>query len=193
MIYRRSGGPPVPPTLRPLAPPFDGGPFWTQPFMWDSGPMKILPTVAALHERRLEPQEREDLQEAVRELEPLRAEAPRFASVLYALGIASCALGDDERAVQLLRDASRYDHAPKRGNDVTNGIVRELAHEHPQVEFVDTEKLVAAACPAGLIGYEIMTDNCHPHAAVLPRFVDLFVPGLAELGARRLNSRAASR
>jgi hypothetical protein len=178
-----------PPALRALAAPFDGPPFWTDPALWSARPMELLPTVAALHERRLEPQERLDLEEAVRLLEELRSEFPQQSLVHYALGIVTCALGEDERAVEHLRDAARYDRAPTRGNDVTNGIVRELAREHPDVLLVDSEALVRAACPSGLIGYELMMDNCHLHPDVLPRLMDFFVPGLAELGARRMKGR----
>jgi len=174
-----------PPALRPLAAPFDGGPFWTDPVLWSPDPMQLLPTIAAVHQRRLAPQEQADLQEAARLLEPLCAEVPDDPLVLYALGLVRYLLGEDEAAIQHLRDAARYDRAPTRGNDVTNGIVRDLAREHPDVAFVDTEERVRAACPSGLISYELMMDSCHLHHEALPRLMDFFIPGLVDLGKRK--------
>jgi hypothetical protein len=177
-----------PPALRALAAPFDGGPFWSDPALWSAGPMQLLPTIAALHERRLDESERAELQTAVALLRRLRADAPQDPFVLYTLGLAAYALGEDELAVQSLRDAARYDHAPTRGTDVSNDILRELAREHPDVAFVDAEALVRAACPSGLIGYELLMDNCHLHRDARPRLVGCFLPGLAELGARQVRA-----
>ncbi|MGQ0552425.1 MAG: SGNH/GDSL hydrolase family protein [Planctomycetota bacterium] len=189
--WRAAGGPPQPPALRSLSAPFHGGPFWTEPEIWSARPMNLLPTVAALHERKLTPEERAQLEKADALLTRLRSEVPDQALVLHASGIVSYALGHDEAAVQFLRDAARFDRAPTRGNDVTNGIVRDIAAAHPEIHFVDTEDIVRAACPSGLIGYELMTDNCHLHRAAVRRLMALFVPGLVELSRGRTAAAAS--
>jgi hypothetical protein len=92
-------------------------------------------------------------------------------------------------AERLLRAAAVADCSPTRGNDLSNGIVRELAAAHPACAFVDTEEWMRSCMPDRLIGYEVMMDNCHMHAKVLPHVMDLFVPHLAELGRRALDRR----
>jgi hypothetical protein len=181
---RTAAGPlPVPPGLRSIAAPFDGGPFWTDAELWDPDVMKLLPTLAALHERRLGPRETASLQEAVAKLEALLVDWPQQPLLHFALGLSIYALGqDDARALQHFRDAARFDRAPTRGNDVTNGIVRDLARANRHVLLVDAEEAVMAACPSGLIGYELLMDNCHLHPDARFPLMDLFVPGLAELG-----------
>jgi hypothetical protein len=173
------------PPLRPLLPPLDGGPYWLDPVFWSESALAVVRTASAFHARELSDAERADVRHAVALLEEALAIAPddpmslhRLAWCIYLLG------GDDARAVQLFRDASRYDRAPTRGNDVTNGIVRETAAEFPDVEFVDAEALFAACCPGGLIGYELMMDNCHLHRAVRPLLMQAFVGPIVELAAR---------
>jgi hypothetical protein len=174
-----------PPALRPLAPPFDTGPWWDDPAYWTDRPMPLLQTMAALHARDLADGERRAIERAAALLEDLSGTSPDLPLVLYPLGLCTYLLGrDDARAEALLRDAARYDRAPTRANDVTNGVVRALAATHPEVVFVDAEALAPAVCPSGLISYELMMDNCHLHHRALPRLMDLFVPGLADLAAR---------
>jgi hypothetical protein len=173
------------PALRPLLAPLDGGPYWLDPVFWNESVHDVVTTVAAFHERRLTEAERADVLAARALLEESLAIAPddpmalhRLAWCVYLLG------GDDERATRLFRDAARYDRAPTRGNDVTNGIVREVAAEFPGVRFVDAEADFAACCPGGLVSYELMMDNCHLHRAVRPLLMNIFVLPLVELAAR---------
>jgi len=175
----------VPPTLRALLPPFADGSYWGDPALWNDEVRELLPTVGAVLARTLSEAERTDLTAAAAKLQEALSLQPTDAVTLFNLGLCIWLLGgDDARACRLLRDSARCDHAPTRGNDLTNGIVRELAAEHPDVAFVDAEEAVRAACPGGLVTYELLMDNCHFHPAVRPQLLDFFVPGLLELGRR---------
>jgi hypothetical protein len=173
-----------PPTLRKLDPPFASTPFWADPSGWSDDVDGLVRTLSQLHARRLTDDEKHDLAEARALLTEALTLMPGDSLSTFALGLCHYLARDDARAVQLLRDASRLDLAPNRGNDLTNGIVRELGAELPDVLVVDTEAIVAGACPSGLIGYELMVDNCHLHAGALPVLMELFVPGLLSLEGR---------
>jgi tetratricopeptide (TPR) repeat protein len=174
-----------PPSLRLLSGPFAGGPLWPDPSFWLPEVERLVRTVAAFHERRLSPDERGDVRQAAERLEQAVRVAPDDPIALFRLAWCLYLLGeDDARAVRLFRDAARYDRAPTHGNDVTNGIVRKLAEEFPDVALVDAEAAVCAHCPDGLVGYELMLDSCHVHAAARPMLLDEFVPTLLRLGDR---------
>jgi hypothetical protein len=175
---------PEPPPLRELGPPFGGGPFWTDPKLWSPSVRPLLETLSAVHLRQLAEDEHRDVEEALRLLDEAQAEAPRDPWLLYERGLCAYLLGDDGQANRLLRDSSRYDLVPWRGNDATNDIVREVAAELSGVLLVDAETQVCAACPSGLVGYELMVDNCHFHNRAQPALMSVFVPGLLELARR---------
>ncbi|MHC5209450.1 MAG: hypothetical protein ACYTG2_01875 [Planctomycetota bacterium] len=173
------------PSLRPLPPPLDTGPYWLDPVFWNDKVRTVVDTAAAFHARRLDDTERAAVQEArdlLEEALTLSADDPmtlhRLAWCVYLLR------EDDERAVQLFRESAAWDRAPTRGNDVTNGIVRDVAAEFPEVLLVDAEQLFRSYSPGGLISYELMMDNCHLHRAVRPRLMDEFVEPLLELAKR---------
>ncbi|HZL99292.1 MAG TPA: hypothetical protein VFD43_03480, partial [Planctomycetota bacterium] len=172
---------PAPPRLRELAPPFGDGPFWSDPALWTPHVRPLLETFGAVHERRLTEDERRGVERALGLLDEAQAESPRDPWLLYERGICAYLLGDDGQANRLLRDSSRYDLVSWRGNDATNDIVREVAAELPGVLLVDAEEWVCQACPGGLVGYELMMDNCHFHVRALPILMSVFVPGLVEL------------
>jgi hypothetical protein len=173
------------PPLRALLPPLDGGPYWLDPVFWNESAHAVVATASAFHARQLAEPERAAVRQAVPLLEEALAIAPDDPMTLHRLAWSLYLLGeDDPRATQLFRDASRYDRAPTRGNDVTNGIVREVAAEFPDVAFVDVEERFRSYCPGGLISYELMMDNCHLHRAVRPLLLEEFVPDLVELSER---------
>ncbi|HTE07043.1 MAG TPA: hypothetical protein VK824_12695, partial [Planctomycetota bacterium] len=173
------------PVLRQLAPPFHQGPFWTDVSLWDGAVRALLPTIGAVVTRDLAEAERADLVKSRALLQEALPISPQDASTLFSLGLVEWLLGDDDgRACQHLRDAARYDHAPTRGTDVDNGIVRELAAAHPEALFVDTEEFVRAACPGGLITYELLMDNCHFYSGARGQVMDRFIRGFLELGSR---------
>jgi hypothetical protein len=174
-----------PPALRPLLPPLDGGPFWNDPAAWKPGVDTLLATLAAVHERKLSPDEAAALREAAALLERALAisEEPL---VLHTLAACTYLLGDDdERAVALFRRAGALDRAPTHANDATNAIVREVAAEFPGVVLVDADELFRARCPGGLVGYEVMMDGCHLHPDVRRRLMDDYVQPLLQLARQR--------
>jgi hypothetical protein len=180
---------PPPPRLRQLKPPFAGGPFWADPSGWSDEVHALVRTLAQFHARKLTADERHALEEARALLEEALTLMPQDSLSTYALGLCQYLAGDDARAVQLFREAARLDLAPNRGNDITNDIVRRLGASLPDVLVVDVEAIVAGACPSGLIGYELMVDSCHLHAATLPLLMESLVPGLLALAERGVGSR----
>jgi hypothetical protein len=178
------GARPEPPALRALKPPFAGGPFWADPAGWSEEIHALVGTLSVLHQRRLTDDERLAVGEARGRLEEALTLMPQDSLSTFALGLCHYLLRDDVRAVQSLREAARLDLAPNRGNDLTNDIVRNLGASLPEVLVVDVEAILAGACPSGLIGYELMVDNCHLHAGALPVLMEQFVPGLVQLAGR---------
>jgi hypothetical protein len=153
---------------------------------------ELLSTYAQVVERAPTDDERRLLSVAAARFNEVLAICPDHPLTLYELGLVRYLLGDDDGAARLLRAAAAYDRAPTHGNDVVNGVVRDLAAEQaddPDVRCVDAEQLVRAACPQGLVGYELMMDNCHLHTQARYALVDLFVPQLLELGRAALARR----
>ena len=107
---------------------------------------------------------------------------PDDPTTLYAQGLCTYMLGeDDARAASLLQEAAVADRAPTKGNDLTNGIVRELAAAHAAdagLRFVDMDEVWRARCPQGA---GLMLDSCHLRRRRLI-LVEDFVPALVELG-----------
>ncbi len=180
----------VPPTLRTLLPPLDHGPFWTDPALWDAETSTLLGTFAAVVARAPTELERLALVTAAERFEEARKLAPEHAFTLFEQGLCVYLLGGTSpRAEKLLREAARADCSPTRGNDLSNDIVRQLADAHPECAFVDAEAWMRSCFPDRLIGYEVMMDNCHMHARVLPFVMDRFVPPLAALARGVLAER----
>ncbi len=177
-------GRPVP-VLRPLAGILAGGPLWSDPTLWEPRVWALMHKFQLLHERALEPGEREALQRAVAAGEKAVALDGRYARMLFELGIAVYLLGDDDaRAVALLDEAARQDCAPTHANDIINGIVRQTAAAFPEAAFVDAERLFRDCCPDRLVGYEVMMDNCHLHLGSRQVLMRQFVPEIVRLAAR---------
>jgi len=176
-----------PPPLRPLSGPLADAPatrgaktqsvegaHWTDPNWWRPDVARVLDAVHALLTRELSASERERAEDARERLRALLVQAPDHPHVLFDLGLCTYLLGgDDERAVELLVEAGRFDRAPRRGNEATNAIVREVAGAHADsVELLDAEALFGGRTPLGLIGYEIMMDHCHIQPGARPVLMD---------------------
>ncbi len=171
------------PSLRALSGTFAGGPFWLDSALWTEPVHQLLVTHATVFERRLQPGEREALSAAITALEQALALSPDHPQSLFQLGWCLWLTGqNDARAARLLREAARFDRAPTHGNDATNDILREIAAELPRVHFVDTEAAVSACHPQGLVGLEIMLDNCHLHSPARPLLLEGLLPALLEAG-----------
>ncbi|HEX5011031.1 MAG TPA: SGNH/GDSL hydrolase family protein [Planctomycetota bacterium] len=183
---------PAPPELRALSAPFAGPPLWSDPRDWSAAVPELLDTCAQVVQRAPTEDERRLLSVTATRLNEVLTICPDHPITLFELGLVRYLLGDDDGAARLLHAAAAYDRAPTHGNDVINGVVRELAAQHaddPDVRCVDAEQLVRAACPEGLVGYELMMDNCHLHAQARYALVDMFVPQLLELGRAALTRR----
>lgn len=155
------------------------GAHWPDPALWVTPVYDVLDTLSAVHARDLDDTERAGLVQAVRHLERARELVPDAPQGLFDLALVSDLLGDDAGALALFRESARYDRAPRRGNDVSNGIVRELAASRG-VAFVDVEQRFRERCPGGLVGYEVMTDVCHLQPGVRPVLMADLVPGVLE-------------
>ena len=177
----------MPPELRALAEPFAGPPRWSEPRDWSPAVPSLLTTYAQLVQRAPDEDERRRLQLAATRFDEALAICPDHPQTLFELGLVRYLLGDDAGAGHLLRAAAAYDRAPTHGNDVVNGVVRELgaaSADDADVRWVDADAVVRGACPQGLVGYELMLDDRHLHAGARPALVELFVPPLLELAAR---------
>jgi hypothetical protein len=183
----------VPPRLRPHTGRLQAAPFWSDPDDWTDRVLELLAVFEQLHARQLTADERASLQRALAAGDEALALCPDDPETLFALGLCVYLLGgDDARAAQLLHAAAAADRAPTKGNDRTNGIVRELAAAHAtdeDVRFIDLEALFASRCPQGLPGYEVLMDNCHLHPAARLILIDDLVPDLVALGRRVLADR----
>ena len=182
------------PAMRPHEGDLAAAPFWSDPSGWPLPPVfTLVATSAAIYERRLDEAERASLREACTRYEEVLRLCPDILIALYELGLCTWLLGeDDARAAELLRRSVHFDRAPTRGNDIINGILRDLAAERaddPGVRFVDIEAWFRERSPSGLVGYEVMMDNCHLHEASRAILVEQFVAPLVELSRDVLAER----
>lgn len=138
------------------------GAHWTDPDWWRPDVARVLDAYGALVARDVSADELADVETARTRLEALLVQVPDHPYVLFDLGLCTYLLGDGARAARLLEDAGRFDRAPRRGNAATNAIVREVAAERADgVVLLDAEALFASRTPDGIVGYEIMMDQCH--------------------------------
>ncbi len=220
----RRAQPPAPgrtaPTLRPLLGEFAEAPatsapkavsvagaHWADPALWIPAVHDVLETYARLLVRDLTDAEREALKQArglYGQAEVLVPDSPQAA---FDHGLVAWLLGDDRGALTLLRRAADLDRAPRRGNDLSNGIVRAVAAGHvgegdegardgtggeagggaagSPIQLVDIEQRFRDRSPGGLVGYEVMTDHCHLQPGVRPVLMADLAPAVIAAAARR--------
>jgi len=181
-----------PPRLRPLsgflapAPATAGdqepsveGAHWPPPSAWSPEVDLVLDHYARLVAPDTTPAEREDLARARALLERALAVADGHPGLHHDHALVCWLLGDARGAARGFERAGALDRAPRRGNAVSNAIVREVAGAHPHVTLFDADARVRASCPAGIIGYEVMMDACHMHpgvrAALMEELADVIV------------------
>ena len=181
LYKRKESSPREAPVLRPLLPPLDGAPLWTDPAGWDPVVFELLDTVSAFHARDLSPEERESVAAAVEAARRAVELSPDNALGVFELGLYLYLAGDTQQAVERRREASRLDCAPNRGNDIPNGIVREVAADHPRAILVDADALFMQRSPEGLVGFEIIMDNCHLHPGARHVLMADLVPAIEQL------------
>ncbi len=151
------------PGLRPCT-----GPFATQS-PGHPAPERLIPKILTVYQsweilntHAFDEPTRARLEQAetlLQEALALCADHPR---AIFELALVDYALDrDGARTAQLFHEAGRLDRAPRKGNDTTNRIVREVAAELPDVLLVDAQALFARHMPLGLTGWEWMADYCH--------------------------------
>jgi lysophospholipase L1-like esterase len=129
--------------------------------------------------------------DAQAELAAGRARTGDDAMLLFLEAQATLALGRPDDARPLFERARDRDLVPRRASTALNDLIRSAA-QGEGVELVDAAHVIAAAAPHGLVGFELICDNCHPTprghaliahaiAAALARRGWLLAPG-AELG-----------
>lgn len=136
------------------------------PEAWSEKARQVLRAQAAFFERDGDAEEIAALKFAREHLVAALELAPDYPMAHYRLGLVQHLLGETALAVQHLYEAARFDRAPRKGNDVSNAIVRELARVHTGAQLFDAEALYRERAPDGLIGYELMKDECHLHDKV---------------------------
>lgn len=134
------------------------------------------------HQRQLDEQERARLAGCAAQLEQVLALCPDHPLALFALGLCDYLEGRDESAAQRLRLAARYDRAPRKASDLSNELVRAVAQRHPEVVFFDAESTWREASPSGIVGFELMWDECHLHHAASEILLDQLAGRILALG-----------
>ncbi len=137
------------------------GAHWSDPRLWTSAVHELLATLAVLHARDITEDERAQLRRADEGYGRALDTVPGHPQALYEHGLVKYLLGETDAARRLLRAAADADRAPRRGNDVSNDLVRAVAASVPGVELVDVDAVWRSRVPDELIGYEVMTDVCH--------------------------------
>jgi hypothetical protein len=175
----------VEPRLRPLYGALAGESLWNPVRSWTMPAYILMHSVEQLHRRELDELERQQVRQAVGLCERMVEIDPTNALAVHLLGLALYASGDDDaRAVQLLQLSAIYDLAPNAANLVVHDIVRRVAASTPDVVFLDAQACFAERCPDGLVGYEVMMDNCHLHAGARRVLMRDLVPEIVRAATR---------
>jgi len=157
----------APRTPGPRTPSVEGA-HWPHPMFWTARVDALLATVSAWQARALDDGERAALGRAREAYARVLDLCPEHPDTLYDLALCAWLLdGDAARAAEGLVRAAAADRAPRKGNAVTNGIVRRVAAEEGLALF-DAEAVFGARGPHGIVGYETMLDVCHLQPGALP-------------------------
>ncbi|MEW6744428.1 MAG: hypothetical protein AB1486_16870 [Planctomycetota bacterium] len=161
----------IPSRFAPLVPrdPRDRITFrdWA-PAFWDAAeregrPKRLrsfLDTVKLFHGRVLSGAEEKDLERARLLLHDVLEICPDHPLALFELAMCSYLLREDQVASEQFALAARYDRAPRKGSDLTNEIVTETATAEG-VALLDAARVFRAHSPAGIVGWDLMKDECH--------------------------------
>ncbi|TAJ23921.1 MAG: SGNH/GDSL hydrolase family protein [Planctomycetota bacterium] len=169
-----------------LRAPADAGPlfpYWAQPEHWSPKLRAYIALLDAFLRRELSDSERAEVEAAAALVDAILAEYPEHAQALYARATCAYLRGDAAAAARDFRAAARYDCAPRKASDATNGMLRELAGARG-VALWDADAWARARMPDGIVGYELMSDECHLHErARRPLMIEL-ARAIAALDAR---------
>jgi len=176
------------PRLRdPLAFRPGSRPFVFHPRTWSQRAHEFHFMLEQFHARELVAEERAGLERCAAQLEQLLELCPDHPLALFALGLCDYLEGRDESAAQRLRLAARYDRAPRKASDLSNELLRAVAERHPEVVLYDAEPMWREASPSGILGFELLWDECHLHHAAADLLLDQLADKILALG---LHARA---
>lgn len=169
---RTDGTPLADDALPPVTP--HGGVFgytprwWSPPVTWSPRVAPFLRGLYDVRNRLLTAEALEATRASRAPLERALALAPDHPEALWRLGLVELVAGDRGRGAVLLRLGAARDRAPRKGTQFSNDIVRDVA-ARLGVPLADVEARMRARVPDGLVGFELMRDECHFHQA--PRYV----------------------
>ncbi|GJM21617.1 MAG: hypothetical protein DHS20C15_15320 [Planctomycetota bacterium] len=159
------------------------GAHWPDPRAWDDDVVQVIASIERFQARELSDVERSNLEAARALSEELFELDPDNPNALFDRGMLLWLSGDGRAAAEAFALAAARDRAPRSGNDSTNGRVRRVAGEHPEVSFFDVDALFRERHPDGLIGYEATMDHCHlqpgARAILMADFAERLLPMLA--------------
>jgi len=99
--------------------------------------------------------------EAKEKIEILLKQDKDDAMLVYLLGKVYFSTGDYKKAEKYLIRAKDLDPLPRRALNIFNEKVRELSGKKG-VYLVDVERLFQKRSPGGIVGFNLIIDNCHP-------------------------------
>lgn len=139
------------------------GALWPPLERWSERAHSTLSLWGELLSGKVSEEERPAFERADQLLAASLEAVPDAPLVLFHRGLCALGLLDRARAQQHFSDAARLDRAPRKGSPLSNGIVRQIAQDVPGVKLFDAEALYAARAPDGIVGFELMADECHLH------------------------------
>ncbi len=152
------------PQLRELAAPFaDEPPYRQSPDRWVPQLFEKLTTQARFFHAPLEESERAGLLRFLNDAQNFLDQVPDDPMVHFGRGIALLRLGRGEEAAEALHAAAARDRGPQCANDTSNQIVRAIAAANPDLRLFDSQGLYRERSPNGIVGYELLRDECHLH------------------------------
>ncbi|MFT5050065.1 MAG: lysophospholipase L1-like esterase [Chlamydiales bacterium] len=144
------------------------GPFASQDPMLGDGELyarkvwTLYDNLQALLDRSLSSEGRTALEQAEQNLLAALDLVPDHSRALFTLGLVEYLLDRPEASIRERIEAShRYDRAPRKANQVVNGIIRRVAEDQAWVSLLDVDELFADYMPMRMTGWEWMMDHCH--------------------------------
>lgn len=156
--------PPAPP-VRSLSLPMGEFDFRPKTSRWSEDVWAVSEQYGRFATLEVTDSERASLEEADELLEQALEHLPDDPRALFLRGLVAHRAGDLESAGRWLRDAQRFDRAPRKASDLTNDWVRQVAAQFPGVHLHEADAQWRECSPGGAFGYELLGDNCHLHPA----------------------------
>ncbi len=172
--------PPAPP-VRALSLPMGEFDFRPKTSRWSEDVWAVSEQYGRFVTSEVGEEERTALERADQLLGQALEGLPSDPRALFLRGLIAHRLGEVESAGRLLRDAQRFDRAPRKASDLTNDWVRQVAGEYPGVHLHEADANWRVCSPGEAFGYELLGDNCHLHPAASQYLMRDFARHLAEI------------